>query len=298
MALDKLVDSTQLDSDLTSVANAIRTKGGTSAQLAFPTDFVSAINAISGGGGYTNDDFADPTKPVGVVVSTATSLLPAMFYQRTGITKFTGNSVTGLNNFNYAYCHTFYGCTSLEEVELPSLTTLQDRAQVFRGCTSLRKVNLSSVKVLIGGTVFYGCTSLEGLVLPSAFSDPGNQGTKINSEWCRNCSSMAYFDTAMAYSIEANAFNGCTALNTLVIRHSPNTNAGNICTLLNVNALTGTPFAVGGTGGTLYVPSAKVSDYQTATNWSTLYNAGTLTVSAIEGSYYETHWADGTAISS
>lgn len=37
--------------DLTSVANAIRTKGGTSAQLAFPADFVSAIEAISGGGG-------------------------------------------------------------------------------------------------------------------------------------------------------------------------------------------------------------------------------------------------------
>lgn len=37
--------------DLTSIANAIRTKGGTSAQLAFPQGFVSAIEAISGGGG-------------------------------------------------------------------------------------------------------------------------------------------------------------------------------------------------------------------------------------------------------
>ena len=51
MSVDKLVDSTQLDLDLTSVANAIRTKGGTSASLTFPSDFVSAINAISGGGG-------------------------------------------------------------------------------------------------------------------------------------------------------------------------------------------------------------------------------------------------------
>lgn len=50
MALDKLVDSTQLDADLTSVANAIRTKGGTSASLAFPADFISAIGDISGGG--------------------------------------------------------------------------------------------------------------------------------------------------------------------------------------------------------------------------------------------------------
>lgn len=39
--------------DLTSVANAIRTKGGTSAQLAFPAGFVSAIEAIETGGGGT-----------------------------------------------------------------------------------------------------------------------------------------------------------------------------------------------------------------------------------------------------
>lgn len=54
MAIDKAIDSTQLNADLTSVANAIRTKGGTSAQLAFPADFVSAIAAIpSGGSGIT-----------------------------------------------------------------------------------------------------------------------------------------------------------------------------------------------------------------------------------------------------
>ena len=76
MSVDKLVDSTQLDADLTSVANAIRTKGGTSASLAFPTDFVSAIAAIpSGGGGgitligsgsytYTGNAAADITFPV------------------------------------------------------------------------------------------------------------------------------------------------------------------------------------------------------------------------------------------
>lgn len=55
MAVDKLVDSAQLDADLTSVADAIRTKGGTSALLSFPSDFISAINAISGGGVNTID---------------------------------------------------------------------------------------------------------------------------------------------------------------------------------------------------------------------------------------------------
>lgn len=46
MAFDKAVDSAQLNTDLTTVANAIRTKGGTDAQLAFPAGFVSAVQAI------------------------------------------------------------------------------------------------------------------------------------------------------------------------------------------------------------------------------------------------------------
>ena len=51
MAVDKLVDSTQLNTNLTNIANAIRTKGGTSAQIAFPGGFVSAIVAIPTGSG-------------------------------------------------------------------------------------------------------------------------------------------------------------------------------------------------------------------------------------------------------
>ena len=63
MALDKLVDSTQLDADLTSVTNAIRTKGGTSASLAFPAGFVSAIAAIPSGGGGSWDVAAGTITP-------------------------------------------------------------------------------------------------------------------------------------------------------------------------------------------------------------------------------------------
>lgn len=50
MALDKLVDSTQLNNSLTSIANAIRTRGSTSGQLAFPAGFISAIQDIPSGG--------------------------------------------------------------------------------------------------------------------------------------------------------------------------------------------------------------------------------------------------------
>ena len=64
MAVDKLVDSTQLDADLTSVANAIRTKGGTSGQLAFPAGFISAVGAIEGLPGYAGHYVFEPTEDV------------------------------------------------------------------------------------------------------------------------------------------------------------------------------------------------------------------------------------------
>lgn len=51
MSIDKAVDSANLDASLTSVADAIRAKGGSSASLEFPDGFVSAIEAISTGSG-------------------------------------------------------------------------------------------------------------------------------------------------------------------------------------------------------------------------------------------------------
>ena len=63
MALDKLVDSSQLNACCTAEANAIRAKTGSAASIAFDwansKGFADAIAAISGGGsGY---DFSWPT---------------------------------------------------------------------------------------------------------------------------------------------------------------------------------------------------------------------------------------------
>lgn len=44
--LDKVVDSTLLDSGLTQVADAIRAKGGTNDSLQFPDEFVSAVESL------------------------------------------------------------------------------------------------------------------------------------------------------------------------------------------------------------------------------------------------------------
>lgn len=49
MSYNKSIDSSAINTDLTSVANAIRTKTGSSNQLAFPSGFISEINNIPTG---------------------------------------------------------------------------------------------------------------------------------------------------------------------------------------------------------------------------------------------------------
>lgn len=46
MAFDKVIDSAQLDADLTSVADAIRERAGTSGKLDFPSGMVSAVPSV------------------------------------------------------------------------------------------------------------------------------------------------------------------------------------------------------------------------------------------------------------
>lgn len=50
MAYDKVVDSAKLDAGLTEIAGAIRAKGGTTDQLAFPAGFRLAVEALPRGG--------------------------------------------------------------------------------------------------------------------------------------------------------------------------------------------------------------------------------------------------------
>lgn len=110
MAVDKLVDSTQLDSDLTSVANAIRAKGGTSASLEFPVDFVNAIDAIEtgGGGGIVIEDTLDSH---GGVIRTITAV-PV---------KLQTTSVTPSETAQTVVPDTSQGYTGLEEVDVAAI---------------------------------------------------------------------------------------------------------------------------------------------------------------------------------
>lgn len=59
----QFVDAVRLDADLTAVADAIRSKGGTAEQLSFPSGMTAAISAISTGVELTFDVVGGTTTP-------------------------------------------------------------------------------------------------------------------------------------------------------------------------------------------------------------------------------------------
>ena len=64
----KIVNSTELDSGLTSIANAIREKGETTDSLIFPEGFVQAIAEMSSSNVYTEAIIITPSTSAQTVV--------------------------------------------------------------------------------------------------------------------------------------------------------------------------------------------------------------------------------------
>ena len=213
MALDKLVDSTQLDACCTAEANAIRAKTGGSAQIAYDwansKGFADAIAAI-------------PTGGADYLVYRCNNNVEYSYFSV---------DVTNLS----AGC--FRDASKLTSLVLPRLETVQNTNYICAGCTMLNRVDFGTPD-RIAGQMFYNDS----------------------------------------------------VLNVIILR------ASSVVTLASQNALNNTPFASGGSGGTLYVPSALISSYQSATNWSTILGYATNSIQAIEGSQYENYYADGTPI--
>lgn len=256
MSVDKLVDSTQLDADLTSVANAIRTKGGTSAQLAFPSGFVSAIGDIQTGGGT---DYS-----AGLLDGTISGA-----YENTDVTTLRAQA--------------FAGCSNLTSVSMPNLTTAQ--ANAFYNCTNIETLHLPLLYSATANYIFGNIKKMTTIALPSLNGSLG--AFAFSGDTLLTAVDLGH----NVRSISGQCF-ASTALSVLVLRRTDG-----VVSLSHINAFNGTPFASGGAGGTIYVPASLVSSYQNATNWSTLHGYGTVTWAVIEGSIYETQYADGTSVS-
>lgn len=287
------------DTNLTAVANAIRQKGGTSASLEFPDDFVEAIGDIQTGGGSSvtvealnvtqNGTYTAPSgtaySPVTVSVSgsgtdtlaaleantltswtsTATTVALYLFQNKTALTSVSYPNATEIKN------SAFNGCTSLVSASFPEVTTIGSSA--FLTCSSLTAVNAPKVTI-INGTGFKDCTSLVEVEFPVLTNLP-------YADTFRGCTKLEFADLGLCTCIANNTFYGDTKFKTLILRSST------VATLNNTNAFNSSPFSSGMSGGTVYVPEALISNYQSASNWSTIFGRPNNQIKKIEGSIYE-----------
>ena len=159
----------------------------------------------------------------------------------------------------------------LTSIEFPKVWRPFD--DTFKGCTRLTDVNLPKAEYI--GTLFHqNNISLESVVYPSAKA--------IYRESFGGCTKLKKVDIGVTTEfMRTEVFIGCTSFDTLILR------GNSVSTLSNVNNFNGGAFAEGASGGTIYVPSALIESYKTATNWSILYEADRCNFVAIEGSEYE-----------
>ena len=127
----------------------------------------------------------------------------------------------------------------------------------------------------------------------------------IYSSAFRQCAKLKALDIAGGNdwvprgSINNQCFMNDTLFDTLVIRES-----SFYPILNNINVFQSTPFASGGTGGTLYVPNSLISEYQSANNWSTILGYANNSIKSIESTHTDPnapidltlYYVDGTPI--
>ncbi len=244
-----------------------------------------ALEESGGTSGYTADDIVNPAGIGGDIVITFDGSARPYAFVNSAIT-----SVVIENNC--ANLSMFEGCNELESIIAPKITTLTDKNNFARNCTKLTTVRLPTLRDS-GSGIFDGCSSLSAIALPSV--------RYIFTVHFRDCTSLAVADFGPEVQfIRGEIFKGCSSLGTLILR-----NANGVSPLSYTNCFNGTPFASGGSGGTIYIPEVMYNhlgdgsslDYIAASNWNTIYGYGTISWAKIEGSAYETHYADGTSVS-
>lgn len=180
--------------------------------------------------------------------------------------------------------------TTLETLSLPNCTKLYKNA--LYNCTNLASVSLPKVSSLSGSYQFASCSKITAIALPALTEQTSTYAFQY-------CGYLASVDLYKTTKLAQQVFASCTRLKTIVLRRDTA-----ITTLDGTNAFSNTPFKSGGSGGTIYIPKVLYDhlgdgtalDYQNATNWSTVHGYGTITWAKIEGSIYETQYADGTPI--
>lgn len=300
------------ESLLTDIADAIRAKTGRSG-LITPAQMANEIGTISGGGSadlgtktiiangtYSATDdgvdgYSEVTVNVPSVSPTGTKQISITDNGTTtedvtnyanveinvsvsggsgySIDDIAGGAPTGAITINSTSIEpfAFYHKTGITSVSAPNCTNVKESA--FDQCTGITSISFPALTTLTTGYNFRNCR-FTSIALPSFTG-----ATFVRS--FGDCNALVTADLGAATTLNNQLFINCTALRTLVLRRT-----AAITTLgaWNANCLGG--IYSNPTASTIYVPSALISTYEAASNWSSAKTAG-VSFTAIEGSIYE-----------
>jgi hypothetical protein len=176
-----------------------------------------------------------------------------------------GDCVTSINNAYFSDCSTltsatigsgvtsicmwlFRNCTGLTNISIGN-NVKEIQSDAFRNCTSLTSIDIPSGVTSILNAAFQGCTSLTSIDIPSGV-------TSISNYTFNGCSSLTSITIPDSVTtIGNNAFRGCSGLTSITVNAI-------VPPTLRPNAFYNTNDAP------ILVPSASLSAYQSASEWS------------------------------
>jgi hypothetical protein len=246
------------DTELTSVADAIRAKSGGNTSLAFPGGFVSEIESIPVGGEWTTDGIATGTQPSGDLVITSNYIEQGAFSHRNSVTSIRSTTVTA------TYTGALMYCGGVQTVFLPNVTT--NRMDTLSYCSMLETA-------VIGTLAGYGYTFRYDTKLEAVDILNGSLGSNTFNH-CPALSKLILRSNTIQALGSTNAFTTDT----------PFASGGAGGTIYIKKVLYD------------HLGDGSALDYKAATNWSTIDGYGTITWAQIEGSQYENYYVDGTPI--
>ena len=215
---------------------------------------------------YSDDD---ATSVRGYMFWHNTALQSASFASAASVGDQGFNGCSGLVNLNLPNVTAlgsspFGNCSSLTELDLPELTTMSG---AFGACEKVSRVNVPKL-LATKNWCFQGFKALVDVELPSA--------TDIGDNTFRDNKALETVILGAATIIRGTAMYNCPKLTGVVIR------TNDICTLQNTGCFNSSPFASGGSGGTLWVKRALIEEYKSATNWSVILSYPNNQILAIE----------------
>ena len=177
-----------------------------------------------------------------------------------------GDCVTSIAN------GVFSNCTSLTSVTIPNSVT-SIGAYTFSGCTTLASIEIPNSVTYIGEYAFYYCSGLTNVAIPNSVTYIG--------EWafsqCLNLSGITIPNSVT--NIGECAFYYCSGLTSVTIPSGVTTIGSwtfmRCTSLTSITCIATTPPSLGTyvfdntNNCPIYVPSASVEAYKSATNWST-----------------------------